>query len=234
MLKTPEIHDKPRPDHSQFCSEPTWTHFSFNLTRISWFIKTIIWGPGQILDSVWCHSVFLRSWSRFCPRRAVAAGSCATTAPSRPPGAAGPSCTRAASPTTTKGCPPPPACATSQWPLWTHERNAVLEPRGSDPNREPVLWAERLERHTGSSWTLCCFAESWGLYHDRVKRTLWNFVQNNQRGNEDFLTFSSQSFSRFLFKVTKFLFAHKNNVFFKWIKEFGLPVVPLTDRQAPI
>lgn len=56
-----------------------------------------------------------------CGFRVVDADSSATTAPSKPPVKAGPSCTRAAWPTITKACQPPPVSGTSQFPSWTPE-----------------------------------------------------------------------------------------------------------------
>lgn len=65
--------------------------------------------------------------------RAAAAGSSATTAPSRPPAKAGPSCTRAASPTTTRACRRRQASGTSPCPSW------IPEPPGDGPRHQQQL-----------------------------------------------------------------------------------------------
>lgn len=59
--------------------------------------------------------------------RVVDAGSSAMTAPFRLLVKAGPFCTRAASPTTTKACPPPLVSATSQCPSWIPELTKMAQ-----------------------------------------------------------------------------------------------------------
>lgn len=77
-----------------------------------------------------------------CCYRVVDAGSSVMTAPSKLLGKAGPSCTLAASPTTTKASQPPLASVTLQCLLWTLELPKMATPALVSPDQRGIQ-----ERH---------------------------------------------------------------------------------------